>query len=108
MVLNTLGIVAIYVAAVKEDTIIDLGKKLGLGETDISLDSRNVIVNSAGSSVGLLVEKIGDVVEVNLVNQEPPPANMCGIQGEYFVGVYKMDNALIGILDTNRVLSMEE
>ena len=31
-------------------TIIDLGKKLGLGETDISSDPRNIIVNSAGGT----------------------------------------------------------
>lgn len=89
-------------------TVIDLGKKLGMGETDRSLELRNVIVNSTGSSVGLLVKKIGDVVAVNLINKEQPPANMSGIQGKYFTGVYKKDNALIGILDINKVLSMEE
>lgn len=89
-------------------TVIDLGKKLGMGETDRSLELRNVIVNSTGSSVGLLVKKIGDVVAVDLINKEQPPANMSGIQGKYFTGVYKKDNALIGILDINKVLSMEE
>ncbi len=89
-------------------TVIDLGKKLGMGETDMSLELRNVIVNSTGSSVGLLVKKIGDVVAVNLTNKEQPPANMSGIQGKFFTGVYKKENGLIGILDINKVLSMEE
>lgn len=89
-------------------TVIDLGKKLGMGETEPSLEARNVIVNSTGSSVGLLVKKIGDVVAVDLINKEPSPANMSGIQGKYFIGSYKRDNALIGILDISRVLGMEE
>lgn len=89
-------------------TIIDLGKKLGLGETDVSRDPRNIIVNSAGGHVGLLVMKIGDVVEANLDKLETPPANMRGIQGEFFKGVYKMQNNLIGILDIDKVLSLEE
>lgn len=88
-------------------TIIDLGKKLGLGETDTSLDPRNVIVNSAGSYVGLMVKEISDVVTADLSKQEVPPANMRGIQGSFFTGVYKLDDVLIGILDVKKVLNTE-
>jgi purine-binding chemotaxis protein CheW len=89
-------------------TIIDLGKKLGLGETDVDNDPRNIIVNSAGGYVGLLVRKIGDVVEADMTKKERPPANMRGIQGEFFTGVYKTESALIGILDIDKVLSIED
>ena len=89
-------------------TIIDLGKKLGLGETDLSLDPRNIIVNDSGGHVGLLVRKIGDVVPANMEKLESPPANMQGIQGEFFTGVYKTDKNLIGILNVDKVLSIEE
>ena len=89
-------------------TIIDLGRKLGLGRTDISQDPRNIIVNSAGGHVGLLVRKISDVVAVNMDKKESAPANMRGIQGEYFDGVYKTDNNLIGILNVDKVLSIED
>jgi purine-binding chemotaxis protein CheW len=89
-------------------TIIDLGKKLGLGETDVTQDPRNIIVNSAGGHVGLLVRKISDVVTANMEKQEPAPANMRGIQGEYFTGVYKTEHHLIGILNVDKVLSIED
>ncbi len=89
-------------------TIIDLGKKLGLGETEISHDTRNIIVNSSGGHVGLLVRSISDVVEANLERQEKPPANMGGIQGEFFTGVFKTETELIGILNVDKVLSIEE
>lgn len=89
-------------------TIIDLGRKLGLGETDISQNPRNIIVNSAGGHVGLLVTKICDVVSAEMNKSEPAPANMRGIQGDFFTGVYKTDNQLIGILDVDRVLSIED
>jgi purine-binding chemotaxis protein CheW len=89
-------------------TIIDLGKKLGLGETDLSLAPRNIIVNAAGGHVGLLVAKISDVVEADMEKLEKPPANMRGIQGEFFQGVYKTPTSLIGILDVEKVLSLEE
>lgn len=89
-------------------TIIDLGKKLGLGETDISNDPRNIIVNSAGGHVGLLVRRISDVVTAELDKSEASPANMRGIQGEFFDGVYKTNNNLIGILNVEKVLSIED
>jgi purine-binding chemotaxis protein CheW len=89
-------------------TIIDLGSKLGLGKTDITQEPRNIIVNSAGGHVGLLVRKISDVVSVDMNKRESAPANMRGIQGEYFNGVYKTDTNLIGILNVDKVLSIED
>lgn len=89
-------------------TIIDLGKKLGLGSTDMSLDPRNIIVNSSGGHVGLLVKRISDVVDADMQRREAAPANMGGIQGEFFNGVYKTDKELIGILNIDKVLSIEE
>lgn len=89
-------------------TIIDLGRKLGLGDTDIDEDPRNIIVNSSGGHVGLLVAKISDVVAADMARSEPAPANMGGIQGEYFTGVYKTNTNLIGILDVDKVLTIED
>lgn len=88
-------------------TIIDLGKKLGLGATDLGLDPRNIIVNVPGEHIGLLVKSISDVVMADPDRIEPAPANMNGIQGNFFTGVYKTENKLIGILETNEVLRME-
>lgn len=89
-------------------TIIDLCKKLGLGKTDLDQDPRNIIVNSEGGHVGLLVRKISDVVEADMEKKERPPANMGGIQGDFFTGVYKMETQLIGILDIDKVLSIDD
>ena len=89
-------------------TSIDLGKKLGLGETDMTEDPRNIIVNSKGEHIGLMVRKISDVVQADKDKFEPPPSNMGGIQGEFFTGVYKTESKLIGILDVEKVLRMED
>jgi len=88
-------------------TIIDLGQKLGLGRVEISNDSRNIIINAPGEHVGLLVSKISDVIMADPDRIEPAPANMSGIQGSFFTGVYKTENKLIGILDVKEVLRLE-
>ena len=64
-------------------TIIDLGQKLGLGNVEISNESRNIIINAPGEHVGLLVTKISDVVMADPDKIEPAPANMSGIQGSF-------------------------
>jgi len=89
-------------------TIVDLGKKLGLGETDLGNDPRNIIVNAPGEHIGLLVRRISDVVMADPDRIEPAPANMSGIQGTFFTGVYKTEDKLIGILDVEEVLKMEK
>jgi len=85
-------------------TVIDLGYKLGLPETRVSRKGRNIIVRSAGEHIGLVVEEISEVVRVNVDEVEAPPANMNGIQGDFFHGVIKTDDLLIGILDIEKVL----
>jgi purine-binding chemotaxis protein CheW len=86
-------------------TIIDLGKKLGLTEIEINESSRNIIVNSDNEYIGLLVSRISDVVEADWQKVEAPPANIGGVQGIFFKGVFKMEDRLIGILDADRVLA---
>ncbi len=85
-------------------TVIDLGNKLSLSETTTSGETRNIIVNSNGEYIGLLVDKIGDVERTDEQDIEPPPANIGGIQGKFFEGVFKKENSLIGILNVEEVL----
>ncbi len=89
-------------------TIIDLAKKLGLGNTESTKESRNIIINSFDGTAGFLVSRIGDVVSVSLDHKERPPANMQGIQGKFFAGVFTTDTQLIGMLAIDKVLQADE
>ncbi len=86
-------------------TVVDLGKKLGLTSTELSESTRNIIVNSENEYIGLLVSSISDVVEAQWDKVEDPPANIGGVQGAFFKGVYKTQDRLIGILDVKKVLA---
>ena len=85
-------------------TVIDLGYKLGLPETRVNRKGRNIVVRSAGEHIGMVVEEISEVVRANVDEVEAPPANMNGIRGDFFHGVIKTDDLLIGILDIEKVL----
>ena len=89
-------------------TVLDLARRLGLGSTEPDSQCRVIIVNSASGKVGILVHRISDVVSVELRGQEPPRANMRGIQGRFFTGVCKRENNLIGLLDIDKVLCLDD
>ena len=89
-------------------TVLDLRRALGLEPTIIGEDSRNVIVNSRGERVGLLVDRIADVVIAATDQIESPPANVNGIDGRFFTGVYKLESELVVILDIEQVVSGQQ
>ncbi|BDV01337.1 chemotaxis protein CheW [Thermodesulfomicrobium sp. WS] len=88
-------------------TIIDLGKKLGLGQSKKTEQSRIIIVNSREENIGLLVDRIADVVTTRWEDVEPTPSNIKGIKGKYFHGVCKSGKELVAILDIDAVLADE-
>jgi len=85
-------------------SVIDLGQKIGLSPINFHKDNRNIIVNSHDEHIGLLVDRISDVMVADPAGIEKPPANIGGIQGRFFEGVFKTDRSLIGILDIEEVL----
>jgi purine-binding chemotaxis protein CheW len=88
-------------------TIIDIGKKLGLSPATMEEGNRNIIINSQDEYIGFLVDQISDVLPAEPSRIEPAPANISGVQGKYFKGVFKTESSLIGILDIDSVLSDE-
>lgn len=86
-------------------TAIDLRRRLDLplrGADDVSM---NVVVRDGENAVSLLVDRIGDVVEVNEDLFEPPPSTVhAGVRG-LIVGTYKLPERLLLVLDTGRTLA---
>jgi len=86
-------------------TVIDLAKKCRLSDTVQGKNSRAIIVNSQDEYIGLLVDRVGDVIPVNVKNVEPPPVNIDSILGSYTKGVLNTGSDMIGILDVEAVLA---
>ncbi len=89
-------------------TVIDLSRKLGLDGCEVGSGTRNIIISSNDEYFGLLVDSIGDVVRAEWDRVEAAPANIGGVQGKFFNGVFKTERDLIGIIDVEEVLKVEE
>jgi purine-binding chemotaxis protein CheW len=66
-----------------------------------------MVVRSEDGPVSLLVDEIGDVLEVGADSYEPPPDNMPAEQREMIEGVYKLDGRLLLVLNAERVLQTQ-
>ncbi|HOW71586.1 MAG TPA: chemotaxis protein CheW [Phycisphaerae bacterium] len=86
-------------------TVVDPRVILGLPVTEVSATSRTVIVRHKGEQIGLLVDRIADVVRISVGEMEPPPANVGGVEGRFFKGVYKLQTELLIVLDVETALS---
>ncbi len=86
-------------------TVLDLRNILGMEPTEITDDSRNIIVHMNGENIGLLVDKIADVVMTDEEHIEPAPANISGIEGKFFKGVCQLEKELLVLLDIDELVN---
>jgi purine-binding chemotaxis protein CheW len=66
----------------------------------------NVVVRSEDGSVSLLVDEIGDVVEVEEDTFEPPPETLRGSIRVMILGVHKLNDRLMHVLDIDKACQM--
>jgi purine-binding chemotaxis protein CheW len=67
----------------------------------------NVVMRTDDGAVSLLVDEIGDVIEVNEDAFEPPPDTLQGDARALIKGVYKLNGQLLLILDSVKTASSE-
>jgi purine-binding chemotaxis protein CheW len=87
-------------------TALDLRRRLDLPERNADQKPMNVVVRTGDGAVSLLVDEIGDVVEMAEENFEPPPETVTGVARELVRGVYKMKERLLLVLDTEKTLCL--
>jgi purine-binding chemotaxis protein CheW len=85
-------------------TVLDMREKFGYEAVEANENMRIIVIKYQGESIGLLVDKIVDVVFAAAVDMEAPPSNIDGIAGTYFSNIYKMDNDLVAILNIEELL----
>jgi purine-binding chemotaxis protein CheW len=87
-------------------TAVNLRRRLGLPDRSTGEKSMNVVVHSGGESFSLLVDEVGDVINVSGVRLEPPPRTIDIRWRAMVVGVFRLEARLLVILDVNAVLTL--
>lgn len=87
--------------------VLDLKRKLGLGEVVAGRATRIVVVRVKERLLGLLVDGASQVLKVEVSRVEPPPEEVIERGGDYIRGVAKLDDRLIILVDLERLLAHE-
>lgn len=88
-------------------TIIDMRNKFGLEPSDSST-MRIVIVSLGDEAIGLLVDSIDDILKADTSFIEPAPSSLNGLNGDFFTGIFKMEEGLVAIVSLDAVLEVSE
>lgn len=83
-------------------TAIGLRELFGL-ESSQDTDKMSVVCRSEGSLLSLLVDRIGDVIEVSEASFEQPPATIDPSSGRFLRGVYKTPDSILSVIEINKL-----
>lgn len=86
-------------------TAIDMRCRLGLEAREDPSLIMNIVVRLGEEAVSLLVDEIGDVVEVEAELFEPRPDNVDAEIKELIRGIYKLKDKLLLVLDIGKTVA---
>lgn len=89
-------------------TTIDLRCRLDLPPRQDGQPPMNVVVRDYDNAVSLLVDRIGEVLEVADDLREPPPATVDAHLRPLILGTYKLPDQLLLVLDHERLLTLDD
>ena len=87
--------------------VVDLKRKLSLGDVEPSRLARIVVVKMKDRLIGLLVDGASQVLKVPLSAIEPAPEEVVEIDAHYIRGVAKLPDRLVILMDLQRILAPE-
>lgn len=83
----------------------DLRRRLSLAQAFGRNDDMNIVVMSQTGPVSLLVERVGDVLDVDAERFEPPPSSIPGQMRRLIEGVHQRPDQLVIVLALDHVIS---
>lgn len=84
--------------------VVNLKKKLNIGDNELNMNSRIIVVNEDEMVVGLVVDFSSEVLEIDREDIDKPPETKDNQLIEYISGIGKTSDRLIILLDLLKIL----
>jgi purine-binding chemotaxis protein CheW len=86
--------------------VIDLRCRLGMDRKKHDKDTRIVVVELVGKTVGFVVDAVSEVLRIPCSITEPVPASVLqNITSDFITSVAKLENRLLILIDLEKVLT---
>ena len=87
-------------------TSVDLRVRLGLPTGDVGQDRMSAVVEHHGDLYSLIIDSVGEVLELSSEKRERLPATLDASWSSYSTGIYRLDDGLLLVLDIDSVLDI--
>ena len=88
--------------------VIDLRLKFGMPKKEPDKNTRIIVIEVSGKTVGFIVDSVNEVLRISKDVTEPPPELAMGVNSEYIKAVGKLEDRLLILIDLEKILSKEE
>lgn len=88
--------------------VIDLRTRLGMPRIERGKETRIVVVELSGITVGFIVDEVSEVLRIPKNITEAPPEMVSGLDSDYITAVGKLEDRLLILLDLEKVLSTDQ
>jgi purine-binding chemotaxis protein CheW len=87
--------------------VVDMRKRFGLEASDRNKNNRIVVVAIAGTTIGIIVDAVTEVLRIPNASVEPASSIVTAGETDYLQGIAKLDERMVILLDLGRVLSKD-
>ncbi len=88
--------------------IINLRKIFGLPEKENDSQTRIMIMDIQGITIGLVVDSVSEVLRIPASIVEPTPTMASDVNTEFITGIAKLEGRLIILVDVDRLMGKSE
>ena len=88
--------------------ILDLRERLKLPESEVTDDTRILVILNQGMQIGLIVDAATEVKDIVDGQIQAAPKIIGGVKETFLDGVVKIDEELLVILNLDQVINLEE
>ncbi|HMN25519.1 MAG TPA: chemotaxis protein CheW [Ignavibacteriaceae bacterium] len=88
--------------------VIDLRVKLGMTRKEHGKNTRIVVVELKGQTIGFIVDEVSEVLRIPKNITEAPPDMVGGMNSDYITSIGKLEDRLLILLDLEKILSTSD
>ncbi|RMF02180.1 MAG: chemotaxis protein CheW [Chloroflexi bacterium] len=88
--------------------VVDMRKRFGLPAAEETKETRIIVVEMNGLTVGMVVDAVNEVLRVPVEDIEPPSPMVATVDSAFITGIAKVSDRLIILLDLAKVLTLHE
>jgi purine-binding chemotaxis protein CheW len=88
--------------------IVDLRRKFGMPDEDDTAQTCIIVVQVQGLQMGVVVDRVSEVLDIAGEQVEPPPAFGCDVDTSYILGIGKGEGRVRILLDIDKALTTAE